>query len=374
MPPTGGDWAADGRDLHWGDLELGRFELSARGNDEVIEVSSVSGTFRDATRSIEGRFHGGASFESAWPPAAARLELEAIDPIEGVERVGIVARLDRGMLYLDPVEFTTAGHPATFHAALPLDSLSPGLAVWFGPTDQQGLRLGFDDLELAPLISLAGLEDDFPLRGKLDGELNLDLANLPASSGDLEIVGLAFGSADGVLESDATLRLRCDQGRLVLERTRADLSGSLIGGRTPLEIFAAAELNQDWNPDQGLADLISELSVELKGSVDTALLKRFAADGVVGHLLQVLDPAEEDLPYNGRTRFEGLERDGEVVVGRVEQLREDYRRYMARRRDRLSQLAGGLGWTVARHRTDRPPETALLALYRAIADDAGQPW
>jgi hypothetical protein len=26
-------------------------------------------------------------------------------------------------------------------------------------------------------------------------------------------------------------------------------------------------------------------------------------------------------------------------------------------------------WTVTAHRTDRPPQTALLALYRAIADD-----
>ena len=33
----------------------------------------------------------------------------------------------------------------------------------------------------------------------------------------------------------------------------------------------------------------------------------FAAAGLSGHLLQIVDPAEEELPFDGRVRFEGVE-------------------------------------------------------------------
>ncbi len=98
-----------------------------------------------------------------------------------------------------------------------------------------------------------------------------------------------------------------------------------------------------------------------------ATLKGFAADGVKGHLLQVLDPAEEDLPFAGRTRFHGLEGEGAVTFGRAEGLRDDFARRVALRHDSLLALARTLGWSFATHRTDRPPETALLALYGALA-------
>ncbi len=98
-----------------------------------------------------------------------------------------------------------------------------------------------------------------------------------------------------------------------------------------------------------------------------AVVKRFAVDGVKGHLLQVLDPAEEDLPFVGRTQFHGVEGEGDITVGKVESLRDDYARRVAARRESLLELARSVGWTFASHRTDRPPETALLALYSALA-------
>ena len=93
-----------------------------------------------------------------------------------------------------------------------------------------------------------------------------------------------------------------------------------------------------------------------------------AAQGVRGHLLQVLDPAEETLPYAGRIRFEGLG-DGiaPALIPRVEAVREVYAERLARHRAALSALAQSAGWTFATHRTDQPPETALLALHQALA-------
>jgi len=92
----------------------------------------------------------------------------------------------------------------------------------------------------------------------------------------------------------------------------------------------------------------------------------FAAMGVRGHLLQVLDPAEVLLPFSGRTRFKGLENEGTLLVGRAEALQEPYRRRMAARSEGLTHLARRHGWTHALHRTDQRPETALLALTMAL--------
>ncbi|MBR0674509.1 DUF58 domain-containing protein [Neoroseomonas soli] len=92
-----------------------------------------------------------------------------------------------------------------------------------------------------------------------------------------------------------------------------------------------------------------------------------AARSVRGHLLQVLDPAEETLPFTGRIRFEGLGTAEHALVPRVEGVRALYEERLARHRDGLAAIAAASGWSFATHRTDQPPEAALLALYRRLA-------
>ncbi|MBM3503077.1 MAG: DUF58 domain-containing protein [Alphaproteobacteria bacterium] len=99
-------------------------------------------------------------------------------------------------------------------------------------------------------------------------------------------------------------------------------------------------------------------------------VKRFAAGGINGHLVQVLDPAEEDLPFSGRTRFEGLEREGDVTFGRAERLRGDYANRLAALREGLTSLTRRIGWTYSSHRTDVPPERPLLSLYVTLGNEA----
>lgn len=98
------------------------------------------------------------------------------------------------------------------------------------------------------------------------------------------------------------------------------------------------------------------------------LVGRFAASGLRGHLLQVLDPAEETLPFAGRVRFEGFEQEGTLLVSRVETVREEYTKRLAQHRQGLADIARATGWSFGTHRTDRPPHTALLALYGALAE------
>lgn len=98
-----------------------------------------------------------------------------------------------------------------------------------------------------------------------------------------------------------------------------------------------------------------------------ATLAAFSARGVKGHLLQVLDPAEETFPFTGRIQFEGPEDEGRLLIGRAESVRENYREAMAAHQRGLEGLARQTGWTLATHRTDRPAETPLLALFLALS-------
>lgn len=101
-----------------------------------------------------------------------------------------------------------------------------------------------------------------------------------------------------------------------------------------------------------------------------AVIKRIAElgqGGVSGHALQILDPTEEDFPFTGRTRFEGLDEPVHVLFGRAEAIRGGYQDALAAHRDAIGQACRRQGWTFATHRTDRPPQLALLALYEALS-------
>jgi uncharacterized protein (DUF58 family) len=100
-----------------------------------------------------------------------------------------------------------------------------------------------------------------------------------------------------------------------------------------------------------------------------AVIERFAARDVRGHLLQVLDPAEVAMPFLGRVRFKGLEREGELVMSRVESIRDQYLAKLDAHREELRHLARHAGWSFSTHVTDAPGAPALLALYQWLAAD-----
>jgi uncharacterized protein (DUF58 family) len=99
-----------------------------------------------------------------------------------------------------------------------------------------------------------------------------------------------------------------------------------------------------------------------------AMIRHYASAGVRGHLVQILDPAEEDLPFDGHVKFEGLEAEGQHTIRRVESVRTAYGARLAAQKEGLQRLTRPADWTVHLHRTDRPPQTVLLSLYLAMAD------
>ena len=118
-------------------------------------------------------------------------------------------------------------------------------------------------------------------------------------------------------------------------------------------------------PRHARAVLIGDFLAPLEDT--RRVVAQLAAGAVRGHLLQVLDPAEETLPFTGRVRFQALGRAEDALVPRVEGVRALYEERLARHRDGLAALAAASGWSFATHRTDQPPEAALLALHRRLA-------
>lgn len=97
-------------------------------------------------------------------------------------------------------------------------------------------------------------------------------------------------------------------------------------------------------------------------------LRGFAGIGARGHMLQVIDPAEEDLPFNGRVRFDDVEEaDSFALISNVDSVRDRYQRRFRAHIDGVADIGRSLGLAVALHRTSTPAEPALLALYNALA-------
>jgi uncharacterized protein (DUF58 family) len=95
-------------------------------------------------------------------------------------------------------------------------------------------------------------------------------------------------------------------------------------------------------------------------------MKNLSLLGVEGHLVRVIDPAEEDFPFSGRTRFESPLGEGEEIFGRAERIRAAYRARFTAHGERIAQAAARLGWTCTVHRTDHAPQASLIALHAAI--------
>jgi uncharacterized protein (DUF58 family) len=121
-------------------------------------------------------------------------------------------------------------------------------------------------------------------------------------------------------------------------------------------------------PRHGRVVLIGDLLAPIDAW--QATVARLAAIPLSGVLLQVLDPAEVLLPYEGRVRFQGMAGGPSALIPRVEGVREQYAQRLAAQQRGLAAICASVGWGFGIHRTDQPPEAALLALYAALAPSA----
>jgi uncharacterized protein (DUF58 family) len=87
-----------------------------------------------------------------------------------------------------------------------------------------------------------------------------------------------------------------------------------------------------------------------------------------GHVLQIVDPAEETFPYHGRVEFLDPEGPRSITAGRAESWRDDYVARLERHRAEIRAETDHLGWSFIIHRTDRPASEVVLALHARMGE------
>ncbi len=95
-----------------------------------------------------------------------------------------------------------------------------------------------------------------------------------------------------------------------------------------------------------------------------------AQRGARGHLVMIVDPAEETFPFTGHNEFQGPEDGSSLRVGDAAGFAPAYRIRMAAHRAEVRAVALAYGWTCITHRTDRPASEILLALRMMLESGA----
>ena len=103
-----------------------------------------------------------------------------------------------------------------------------------------------------------------------------------------------------------------------------------------------------------------------------AAIAPMAEAGINGHLVQVVDPAEETLPYAGRVEFQEVAGPLKFLSSRTETLRGPYGERLERHRAELRDLCRRIGWSFTIHRTDQSASALLMNLHALISGGFGR--
>jgi len=96
-------------------------------------------------------------------------------------------------------------------------------------------------------------------------------------------------------------------------------------------------------------------------------LSRAADQKVEGCLVQVLDPSEEEFPFDGRVIFQSVGGDLQFETRRAKAIRDDYLALLAERKLALAALAERTGWRYTCHHTSDSAQSILLWIYNALS-------
>jgi uncharacterized protein (DUF58 family) len=168
-------------------------------------------------------------------------------------------------------------------------------------------------------------------------------------------LALAGGERVGLLGGDPPSAGRNTVQNIALHLARQEKDGAVLASLPPdipLRRFSECLLFGDFlDPPEDLE----------------AIFEHIAGQGVRGHLVQILDPAEETLPFNGRVEFAGVETRDRMLAGRAETLRAAYQERLQQHKNAIAEMARRLEWSYLVHHTDRPAGEALLALHTHLS-------
>jgi len=173
---------------------------------------------------------------------------------------------------------------------------------------------------------------------------------------------IAFALAEVLVEAGERVGLpglmRPTGSRAVIDRMAESMihdpaaRASLPVGFAPAWLSEVVVLSDLWSPIAEIRSTLAQLS----------------SNGSQGHLVQIVDPAEETFPYSGRIEFTEPEGAGEITAGRAENWRKDYEARLARHRAEIRAEVSRLGWSFTIPRTDRPASELLIALHARIGE------
>jgi len=171
---------------------------------------------------------------------------------------------------------------------------------------------------------------------------------------------IAFALAEVLIEGGERIGIpglmRPTANRNVIERMAEAMlhdsmeRASLPPSFTPSPLAEVVVLSDLWSPIADVHRTIAQLSTS----------------NANGHVVQVVDPAEETFPYAGRVEFVEPEGAGAITAGRAETWRSDYQARIERHRAEIRTETDRLGWSFVIHRTDRPASELLLALHARL--------
>ncbi|UNE53752.1 DUF58 domain-containing protein [Bartonella machadoae] len=87
---------------------------------------------------------------------------------------------------------------------------------------------------------------------------------------------------------------------------------------------------------------------------------------VTAHLIEIADPAEETFPYKGHTEFFDPETKEKHILGKAEDLRENYCQLYQARRQQLTNFCARQGWTYHVSKTNQSLTQTILHLANKI--------
>ncbi len=173
---------------------------------------------------------------------------------------------------------------------------------------------------------------------------------------------LAFALADLLVKGGERVGMpdlmRLSASRNIVERMAEavvlapELPASLPPAFGPSPLSEVVLFGDFWSPAEEVATRVHDL----------------AASGAHGHLVQVVDPAEETFPFSGRVEFREPESGERLTVGRAERWRADYDLKLVEHRALIRAACARAGWTFMVHRTDRPASELLLALHSRMGE------
>lgn len=175
---------------------------------------------------------------------------------------------------------------------------------------------------------------------------------------------LAFAMAELLSRSGERVGLIGVQPPISHRRAAEQIANALMLAEPQIELDNNHQIS-DFSNVILFSDFLPKLNGTLGSNEQstTKALKQFSNKHVRGHLVQIVDPAEESFPFSGRIEFNDPETGEKFISGSAASIKQDYVALFKAHTNSISKMAQQIGWTHTLHHTDQLASKALLNLH-----------